>query len=330
MATPTNTFLTTGTNKVAGMREDLSNYIYMLSPEEVPFMSWAGKGKATNSTAHEWQTIALRSPAQNKQPEGNTFAPTANKVSARLSNVCQISTEVASVSGTTQAVDKAGRSDELDFQMLLKGKEMKRDIEFGTLLGNFVKSSADPRQCAGLPTWAGISVVGSTGGTAPTGDGNTAYVAGTAQDISTNIVNDVLESMWKAGARPTFSFMSTKQKRNFDKLATTDNLAHNEVQIPVNSAPGVVMDVTVSIYKSAFGSIKIALNQWLADSVMYFLDERDEFRPKVAPLPGRDFVKGNPQLNHDGVSQAVIWEGTLEAANPNCIGLIAGLNLTIA
>jgi hypothetical protein len=47
----------------------------------------------------------------------------------RLGNIAQISRKTARVSGTQQAVDHAGRDDELAYQEMLKGLEMKRDME---------------------------------------------------------------------------------------------------------------------------------------------------------------------------------------------------------
>ena len=59
MAAITNTYQTFTTK---GIREDLSNIIYNISPTDTPFMSGVGKTKATN-TLHEWQTDSLASAA---------------------------------------------------------------------------------------------------------------------------------------------------------------------------------------------------------------------------------------------------------------------------
>ena len=52
MAQPSNTF---DSYDVKGIREDLENVIYDISPEETPFYSSLKKVKASN-TYHEWQT----------------------------------------------------------------------------------------------------------------------------------------------------------------------------------------------------------------------------------------------------------------------------------
>lgn len=325
MAKPTNTLITVGSQ--IGAREDLADYITMISPEETPVFSWLRAGKATNSTSHEWQTISLRTPAKNAQPEGNQFVPTAAKTTTRLVNACQIAYEVAAVSGTAEAVDTAGDAGTIEFQMLIKGKELRRDLEVNPTLANQVRKATDAREAAGLMNFVAAATADTgTGGTDPTGDGATAIVEGTGRALSIALVNAMLGSMWKEGARPTLMVMPVNQKLLFDALAPAANLADNTYNLDVGGAPGVVMDVTVAVYKSAFGAVKLMLDQHQDDTTVLAFDERDEYRPKKCPLPGRNFVKGNPQLNHDGASQAIIWEGTLEVPSPNAIGLIAALN----
>jgi hypothetical protein len=325
MTTPTETLLTTGGSPLVGMREDLADYISRIDPTEVPFTTWAGTGEATNSTAHEWQTISLRSPAKNAQAEGDQFVASAAKRSTRLRNVCQIASEVASVSGTSQAVKKAGRENELDWQMLLKGLELRRDIETNPMLANQDFKATDPREAAGIVTFAGSANVGA-GGTEPTADGDTEYAAGTTHMLNLDTFDTLAQEMWIKGARPDMMMLHPTQKRIFDKLATDENLAENQVNV---RGTGVELITTVSVYKSVFGAINIVLNQWMGEGEILLFDSRQQFRPKVCPLPGRSYTPGNPQLNFDGVSNAVIWEGTLEVPNPSAVGLIAGLDTNV-
>ena len=56
MAQPTNTF---DSYDAVGIREDLQDIIYDVSPSETPFYSSVAKVKATN-TFHEWMTDSLR------------------------------------------------------------------------------------------------------------------------------------------------------------------------------------------------------------------------------------------------------------------------------
>jgi len=67
MAIATNTRTTYG---AIGIREDLSNIIYNISPMDTPFMSSVGKGSCDN-TYFEWQTDELTAAAANQQLEGD-------------------------------------------------------------------------------------------------------------------------------------------------------------------------------------------------------------------------------------------------------------------
>ena len=67
MAIVTNTFTT---YSAKGIREDLSNVITNIAPEETPFMSNIGKENVTN-TLYEWQTDTLAAAAANSQLEGD-------------------------------------------------------------------------------------------------------------------------------------------------------------------------------------------------------------------------------------------------------------------
>ena len=61
MATGVGTYQT---YQAIGNREDLEEAIYNISPTETPFMTAAGRKKATN-TKHEWQKDSLRAAAAN-------------------------------------------------------------------------------------------------------------------------------------------------------------------------------------------------------------------------------------------------------------------------
>ena len=79
MAQPTNTF---DSYDAVGIREDLSNIIHDISPEETPFYSACAKVKASN-TYHEWQTDALRSSAANAHIEGDETTANARTATTR-------------------------------------------------------------------------------------------------------------------------------------------------------------------------------------------------------------------------------------------------------
>src|SRR5437763_7252371 len=126
MALPTNTF---ATYEAIGNREDLSDVIYRIDPTDTPFMNGVEREKAS-AVNHEWQTQALASAdSTNAQLEGDDANTNSTTATVRLGNIAQISTKVARITGTQRAVEHAGRDDELAYQEMLKGLELKRDME---------------------------------------------------------------------------------------------------------------------------------------------------------------------------------------------------------
>jgi hypothetical protein len=130
-------------------REDLANFISMITRDETPFLASIGKSKAT-AIYHEWQTDELEAPGNSRIGEGTDWiAPDATGSGGtgatpatgakfahtgpnrtRLGNYTQINGKTIAVSGTRRAVDQAGVADEYAYQLKKRGTELKRDLEF--------------------------------------------------------------------------------------------------------------------------------------------------------------------------------------------------------
>ena len=126
MAQPTNTVDSYDTT---GIREDLSNVIYNVSPEETPLLSSIAKVKATN-TLHEWQTDTLRAAVDtNAHVEGDDTTAEARASTSRLGNYTQIFKNAVSTSGTDGSLDLAGRGKLMSYEIVKVGQEQKLDME---------------------------------------------------------------------------------------------------------------------------------------------------------------------------------------------------------
>ena len=60
------------TDRDVSQREDLANFISMITRDETPFMSSIGKTKAT-AIYHEWQTDELQKPGNSRIIEGSDY-----------------------------------------------------------------------------------------------------------------------------------------------------------------------------------------------------------------------------------------------------------------
>src|SRR3954462_10507215 len=102
-----------------GIREDLTDMIYRISPTEVPFTSSAAREKAQN-VKHEWQIDKIAAAATNNQvAEGTNGANPAVPPPSRIFNYTEIPTYTFQVSGTAQAMNTGGRANELSYQLVM-------------------------------------------------------------------------------------------------------------------------------------------------------------------------------------------------------------------
>jgi len=212
MAQPSNTF---DSYDAVGIREDLSDIIYDVSPEETPFYTKCKKVKATNSL-HEWQTDALRAAAANAHVEGDEITANARTATSRLGNYTQIFVDAVSVPDTDSGLKKAGRASEIAYQMLKTAKEQKRDIEKALFDNNarVAGNSTTARELAGMPAWLITNTdFGANEGADPTGDGTDARTDETTTLIafSQTRFDSVMQSIWEEGGNPDTVYLSAFQ-----------------------------------------------------------------------------------------------------------------------
>jgi hypothetical protein len=149
---------TTDTYDMKGLREDLQNTIFMLTPEDTPFLSNIGRDKAS-ATKHEWQTDTLAAPdTANAQIEGDEYVYADRAPTVRVGNFTQISRKPVLVAGTLEAVDKAGRASEIKYQSIKAGKELKKDQE-AIILANQASVAGSNSGCAEARWLCGVAHV---------------------------------------------------------------------------------------------------------------------------------------------------------------------------
>jgi hypothetical protein len=247
MSMPSDTF---ATYQAIGNREDLSDDIWKISPTDTPFFSAISKTKAT-ATLHEWQTQALAAAdATNAVLEGSDAITDAVTPTVRLSNVCQISDKVARVSGTQQSVDHAGRDDELAYQEVLKGQELKIDVD--TIIGgtNQTKVTGDTttaRKTASVLSW--IATNDDHVGTSPTTSGSVTRVDGTQRAFTEAQLKNVLQLCWAQGGKPNLMLVG-----GFNKQVMSTFTGRST---PMEDAKSKKIVASVDAYESDFGTVKV-------------------------------------------------------------------------
>ena len=105
MAIVTNTFTR---YSAVGMREDLSNVIWNVSPQDTPFVSNIGKRKITNTT-FSWQQDQLANAAANAQIDGDDVSSYTAVVATTLrTNFSQIMRKTFIIADNLEVINEAG------------------------------------------------------------------------------------------------------------------------------------------------------------------------------------------------------------------------------
>lgn len=224
MTVPSNTFQRTG--KVA-VRESLHDVISNIAPTETPFMANIGKGKAYN-TLEEWLTDTLAAAdADNAVINGDDAGNDALTDAVRLSNYTQLSDKVVGISSTTQAVRSAGEQTKMSYQMVKKGKELKRDIE-KRLCGNYAAvplADGTAGKTAGAVAFVRTNGSRGSGGAAATLSGSTsgyvnaAATNGTLRTVTEAMLKDAVVDAWNEGGEPSMVIVSGTIKQTFSSFA---------------------------------------------------------------------------------------------------------------
>jgi hypothetical protein len=302
MAAPTNTFLTTA---AIGNKEDLTDVIYRISPTQTPVLNMASKAKASN-TLHEWQTQDLASAAANAQAEGDDLTATAATVTVRLTNRTQISAKKIVVSGTQRAMNPAGRSDELAYQLSLKSLEIKRDMELGLTQNDVLATS--PRSSRGLRGWV-VDNVNNNGGTLSSYTGNTGYTPGTQRAFTEAQVKDVLQKVFTAGGEPDTIMMPPAAKQTFSGF--TGNATR------FDKSEDAKLYASVDFYVSDFGTLQAVPNRFMATRDVFVLQS-----DKLAIAYLRPFQTIELAKTGDAEQREILVEYTLECRAPKAHGAV--------
>jgi len=244
-----------------GLREDLSDIIYNISPTETPFMTGIAREKAT-AVFHEWQTDVLETPnGNNAQIQGDDISAFDAVVpTVRLGNYTQISRKTVIISMTEEAVDKAGRKSEIGYQVAKKGKSLKRDIET-ILLQNQARTAgavgATAAKTASVLAYIHTNVVMGTGAAAnPVGDGTNARTDGTQAAFTELMLQNALGSIWtNSGDEPDYVLVNSSQKRAISGFPGNNTRYINaDEEKLVNS---------IDVYVYDFGSVEVKPDRFM-------------------------------------------------------------------
>lgn len=313
-----------------GVREQLSDRIYNVAPMDTPVVTALGRGKKATNTKTDWQTDDIRQPKVNRKKDGDTASLITRQPTKKPCNYTQIFEESLGVSTTAQAVQAAGRRQELLYQVQKSSKAIKRDIEFA-VCGNYASDDGSrdtARALGGLESWFRTNVNRGTGGTSggytsstsqtvAAGDATASYL----RTFTETRAKAVIRSCWdnsEGGACPLVVVGSY----NKEKASQFKGIATPQQQYPMGpkSAKALAIIGAVDIYVSDFGKHRIVANRWSRARSALFLN------PEYASLrylyPFKVDKLGKRGLSDERMLHA---ELTLEVSNEKVHGVCADL-----
>lgn len=309
---------TKNTYDMVGIREDLLDDIYNISPKDTPFMSMIGRGRA-NQRLHEWQTDTLAAPGANLFTEGAdaTFSTPAS--TTRLGNRCQISKKTVQVSGTARAVDTAGRDDEFEYHVAKRMAELKKDMEFALVQNqaSSAGSQANPPTLGSLEAMLSANYLAGTNGSTP-GHNGTDWLAasdGTQRTFTEALLASLAQLVYSAGGDPDTLMLGPFNKRQaslFTGIATQyrENTGRRRATI-LGSA---------DVYVGEFGEYMIVPNRVQRDRTALLI-QSDMFATTYL----RPFKMEKLAKTGDCDKAQILVEFTLRGNNPASSGKVADL-----
>ena len=305
-----------------GAREDLSDVIYSIAPTDTPIMNSIGKSKATG-TFHEWQTDTLAAATTaNALIEGADATSITVIPTVRIGNFTQIVGKTVQVSGTLEAVDKAGRKSEKAYQLAKASSEIKRDIE-AIITANQGQSNGSSGSSARVmgSLLSYIKTNTSKNGTSVTGVdpvtiGVSTRTDGTTRAFTETLLKDVIAKVFVSGGTPAALFVSPAQKQ---VVSAFTGLAAQRYQVPTNGMATILAGA--DLYQSDFGVLQIVPNRFMRTRDALILDPEYAALAYLRPFQTNDLAKAG-----DSDKTQILAELTLEVRNEAAHGGVYDLS----
>lgn len=319
----TTQFHAVGATPIIGQREDLVDVISNVDYDETPFVSRIGRGEAT-ALLHQWQKDAYDDATTTTQLEGLGFTEETPNLTSLLTNVTVIQKRNATVTGTVEAISKAGRASEMAYQVVKKGVELRRDMEatvLGQAAGGVVKTTGATNAARTLGTLgtyldttdtvqlgAGGGLGGGNGTTVNTDSPATQMVAFGAGESN---LKAVLKGLYnKGGMRAgTFVMCNATMKQIISGFTGR------------SQARQVVDDKTIlavaDLYMSDFGDVQIIPNRLCRERDVWVADPNYLQISYLRPIHTDDMAHIG-----DYDRKEVRVEYTLQVSNPDALGAV--------
>ena len=246
-----------------GIREDLTDFLTILEPEDTPKLSMFAKSPRPTSYYQEWQVDNLFPVNFAGVIEGTDVTNFANQAQnrARIGNHVQKFWRPWAVSDIMEAADVAGVSNEVANAKAKAMREIKRDIE--AALGSDNEMQADngsvPYLMRGLGMWIGgtqtVHAVPSLFAT-PSGSLNSTATASLTEANWNAVFQSIFEQ--NGGKRNYTVFAGPTFKRTISQFQrTTGSSGTTQTYQVIQGAEEHRIDLHVDLYEGDFHTVTI-------------------------------------------------------------------------
>tara|TARA_X000001382_G_scaffold55674_1_gene38120 strand:- start:3692 stop:4729 length:1038 start_codon:yes stop_codon:yes gene_type:complete len=250
-------------------REDLTDVLTILAPEETPALSSANKQSAS-STFVEWTVDSLSAPSTDGISEGADITAFTDQFAnrARLGNYVQKFRRDYMVSDLQEAVDSVGPAKVAQAEAKAI-RELKRDVEATILSDNEqqAETGAQPYKLRGLGQW--VESAANTGGAGVPSNVATDYLPPAASidangaAITEAQFNTIVRSIYRVNGEANNLVLIAdtslrKQIADFARFSADSAVSANAGVRSVNyDGMSSTIKLSVEIYQSDFGIVSI-------------------------------------------------------------------------
>lgn len=249
---------------------------------------FATTSAAAHASGATWQIVA------NPRPQGMTGPKDESTTRSRAFNYTQIISKGVQLTGTAIAIQHNGISSEDAYQIDLRLREAKRELNRTCLMGmrGGDASSTVYTTMGGMIYWTTIA--------------NTSNWVKTAETLTPSVLNSLIKKCWDLGLYPDSVLVGGVQKQ---KISTFDQEFRRSTLDTTRSG------YTVEEFVSDLGiNLRIYVDRWMPnDTIIVF----ERSRLKIMALQGRAFFLEKLAKIGDAELWQIVGEYTMEFRNAN-------------
>ena len=244
------------------IKEDVMDKIWDISQIPLPFSDRAGFGGSVDNAYTEWTVDRLRDPnLNNAVVDGADITQNDTNVGSRLGNHCQISVKEVQVSTRADSSDTIGRDKELSYQVMMRQRELRRDVEAISLSmqGSVADDGATIAGKAGsvfsfLKTNVNLGATGTSAGFNPTTGLTASVVPGTARGLTETMIKDMCNNIYNKGGDPSTLMARPSVIRLISEYMFTSSARIATMTTDVGQGTGAATAKgAVNVYATDFG-----------------------------------------------------------------------------